>query len=414
MAEIHSILDTDLYKLTMQQAIMRCFPEAVAKYRFTNRSHNMEFNQECVEELRESLKKLRSVNLTQEEHDWLQETCPYLDEDYLAYLRQYRFKPEQVDIVFVPSEADPARGQIEMTATGPWLETILWEVPLMAVLSENYFLFVDKTWRRDDQEENAYQKGKRLLESGCDFSEFGTRRRRSFEVQDEVVRGLIRADREKSSTPGAGKLFGTSNVHLAHKYGLKPIGTIAHEWFMAIAAIHGYTGCSIKALSLWESVYSTEKGRDLWISLTDTFSSDVFFKELRQNPEYAKRWRLRQDSGDPLEYVQRVAKLYEELGVDKKKNPIVFSDSLNVEKAIKIKAVCDQAGLSASFGIGTFLSNDFVKADGSGPSKALDMVIKLASINGVPCVKISDEITKNTGLPSAVEHVKEIFGIPSG
>jgi len=347
------------------------------------------------------------------ERKWLHESCPYLDEEYLEYLQNYRFKPEQVDIVFVPSEQDTTRGQIEMTATGPWLETILWEIPLMSLLSETYFRIVDTAWKKEGQEEKAYQKGLKLIQEGCIFSEFGTRRRRSFETQETVIRGLVRANAEMTSLSTGGKLFGTSNVHLAQKYNLAPIGTIAHEWFMAIAAMHGYKGSNIEALKYWESVYSLEKGGNLYISLTDTFSTDVFFKEFRGAPELVKRWRLRQDSGDPFEYIQKARALYESLGINPKEKSIVFSDSLDIEKAIKIKKACDEAGMLASFGIGTFLTNDFMKEDGSGTSKALNMVIKLASINGIPCVKISDEISKNTGDPTAVKQVKEILALPS-
>ena len=144
--------------------------------------------------------------------------------------QNYRFKPEQVEIIFVPSEQDADRGQIEMTATGLWLETILWEIPLMALLSETYFLLVDTTWRRENQEgadidtlremqlmphtfvEKAYEKGIKLFQEGCILSEFGTRRRRSFKTQDEVVAGLIRANAAMASQSKGGKLFGTSNV----------------------------------------------------------------------------------------------------------------------------------------------------------------------------------------------------------
>jgi nicotinate phosphoribosyltransferase len=132
------------------------------------------------------------------------------------FLESYRFKPEQVIITFIPMEEDPNKGQIAMEANGPWLEIILYEIPLMSLLSEIYFITVDKTWMHEDQEERAYRKGKRLLEVGCTFSEFGTRRRRSYKVQDNVVAGLIRADKEESSHTRGGRLFGTSNVKAPH------------------------------------------------------------------------------------------------------------------------------------------------------------------------------------------------------
>lgn len=413
MAEITSILDTDLYKLTMQQAVLRQFPDAVAKYRFTNRSQNMYFTAECVGQFRNTVAKLKDLALTKEERIWLANKCPYLKSDYLDYLEQYRYKPEQVVIKFTPLQGDANRGQVEMTAEGPWIETILWEIPLMALLSETYFRVVDTDWNNEKQVERAYRKGKDLLSVGSTFSEFGTRRRRSFAVQDEVVQGLIHAERDGYGAQTGGKLLGTSNVHLAHKYGLTPIGTIAHEWFMATGAVYGYEGANIRALSLWEQVYPPSEMSGLLICLTDTFSSDAFFREFIHVPEMVKRWRLRQDSGDPVEYVAKAKALYDSLGIDASEKPIVFSDSLNVDKANAIKAACDAAGLKCSFGIGTFLSNDFTKANGTGTSKALNMVIKLSSINQIPCVKISDDIGKNTGEKEVVRYVKEFYSMPS-
>jgi nicotinate phosphoribosyltransferase len=111
---------------------------------------------------------------------------------------------------------DPNKGQIAMEANGPWLEIILYEIPLMSLLSEIYFITVDKTWKYEGQEEKAYQKGKRLLEAGCTLSEFGTRRRRSYKAQDDVVAGLIRADKEEYAHARGGRLFGTSNVKSTH------------------------------------------------------------------------------------------------------------------------------------------------------------------------------------------------------
>ena len=209
------------------------------------------------------------IRLTPEERKWLSETCPYFRPEYLTYLSQYRFKPEQVRITFHPKdpsapvsryqppphpEGVPGRnelGKIQIEATGPWHETILWEVPLMATLSELFFTTVDTDWSYDGQEgafpfvrdnadayrrptENAYAKARTYLENGCVFSEFGTRRRRSYHIQDLVMRTLIRAHNDylKDEAPKKpeferGKLMGTSNVHFAQKHSVAPIGTIA-------------------------------------------------------------------------------------------------------------------------------------------------------------------------------------------
>jgi len=277
----------------------------------------------------------------------------------------------------------------------------------MACLSGLYFLTSDRDWNYAGQEEQAYEKGVALLRAGCQFSEFGTRRRRSYHVQDLVVATLIRGSKDN---PGKGKLVGTSNVHLAYKHGITPIGTIAHEWFMGVAALTGYENANGRALDFWEVIYPSGP----LIALTDTFSTESFFKDFVRDTERARRWSgLRQDSGDPLHYAPRAREIYESMGIDYREKMIIYSDALTLDKALKIKAQCDEIGFTCSFGIGTFLTNDFRSAssDGKEKSKALNMVIKLASIDGNPCIKISDELMKNTGNPETVDQVKQLYGI---
>ncbi|KAK7454533.1 nicotinate phosphoribosyltransferase [Stygiomarasmius scandens] len=407
-----SILDTDLYKLTMQQAVLQHFPDVDASYQFTNRSKSsMPFTRECFQFFKESINDFSRLHLTPDERKWLSEACPFFTQEYLDYLQDYRFNPDQVHVKFIPLNSDDyeptAQGHIEITARGPWKETILWEVPLMACLSEAYFSTVDVDWSYDGQPEKAYEKGRALLEAGCTFSEFGTRRRRSFHTQDIVVAAVVRASKE---IQGKGRLSGTSNVHLAQKYGIAPIGTVAHEWFMGIGAIKGYEKVHEIALETWETTYSTS----LLLALTDTYSSKAFFDSLSKNPERARIWHgLRQDSGDPFTFGPRAKQVYESLGIDHRDKMIIYSDALDLEKALKLKQQADELGFKSSFGIGTFLTNDFSKASDPGTkSKALNIVIKLSSVNGKPCVKISDDLTKNTGDKGTVEAVKKLFGLP--
>ncbi|KAI0790194.1 nicotinate phosphoribosyltransferase [Irpex lacteus] len=402
-----SLLDTDLYKFTMQQAVLRHFPDAQATYKFTHRDKDVAFTRQCFELFKESVSHFDEVVMTGEEYAWLGRACPYFSKEYLDYLKTYRFKPSQVKLSFIPSQEDEDRGQIEINATGPWIETILWEVPLMASLSEIYFRTTDTDWSYDGQEEHAYSKAKIYLDAGCVFSEFGTRRRRSYHIQDLVVGTLIRASKD---FPDKGKLMGTSNIQLAMKHNIAPIGTIAHEWFMAVAVLKGYEHANGKALDLWEEVYPDV----LLLALTDTFSTEVFFRDFVKDKARAERWKgLRQDSGDPYVYAPRAKEIYQSLGIDHREKTIIFSDSVDVDKALKLKKQSDELGFKASFGIGTSLTNDFksLSSGGKEKSRALNMVIKLNSINGEPCVKISDELTKNTGFPAAVKKVKEIYGI---
>ncbi|KAH7341425.1 nicotinate phosphoribosyltransferase [Rhizoctonia solani] len=413
-----SLLDTDLYKLTMQQAILQHFPKTNVTYKFTNRSKEMLFSRECFELVKQSIHRLSELQITTKEVEWLKTNCPYFTEDYLNYLRSYRFRPdEQVNIeLHVTSEpgANVEEGHITMEISGLWLETIPYEVPIMSILSEAYFLTVDRSWTYEGQEDLAHQKAKRLIQAGVAFSEFGTRRRRSYHGQDLVLQGLTRGNKKFGGKEVRGRLTSTSNPHFAMKYGLSVMGTIAHEWIMAIAAIHGYENANGLAMDLWEATYPAAKSNTLHIALTDTFSTDAFNLSFKTDIARAERWRgLRQDSGDPFEFITKARAAYEYMGIDYCKKVIVFSDSLDVELAVKLQKAVDEAGFIGAFGIGTFLTNDYKRTDNGQRSKPLNMVIKVALVEGKPCVKISDDITKNTGDPEVVKQIKQKFGITS-
>jgi len=404
-----SLLDTDFYKLTMQHAVLHHFPEAQTTYKFSHRDANIYFTRQCYEQFVATIPSFSTLSLTPEERTWLQNTCPYFKPSYLDYLAAYRFKPSQVQVSFVPRAPNSDEGRIEIEASGPWAEAIFWEVPLLATLSEIYFTTVDKDWDYEGQADRAYEKGTKLLEAGCVFSEYGTRRRRSYDTHDLIVGQLVRAQKDRL---GRGKLSGTSNVHLARKYGISPSGTIAHEWFMGIGAMRGYEHANNIALDLWKEVYPN--GLTLF-ALTDTFSTKAFFQNFTADAERARRWHgLRQDSGDPFVFAPQAKEVYEQLGISPSEKLIVYSDSLSVEKAIALKKQCDELGLNPGFGIGTFFTNDFksLSSGGKEKSKALNIVIKIASINGRPCIKISDDLTKNTGDLETLLKVKDIFGLP--
>ncbi|KDN48592.1 hypothetical protein RSAG8_02579, partial [Rhizoctonia solani AG-8 WAC10335] len=385
-----SLLDTDLYKLTMQQAVLQHFPKTNVTYRFTNRSKEMLFSRGCFELVKQSVSRLSELQLTEKEAEWLKTRCPYFTENYLDYLRSYRFQPdEQVKMELqVTSEpgADVEEGHITIDISGLWVETILYEVPVMSILSEAYFLTVDRGWTYENQEEIAYQKAKHLIQAGVAFSDFVGKR--------------LRADSR-------------AQPHFAMKYDLSAMGTIAHEWIMAIAAIRGYENANGLAMDLWEATYPTTESNILHIALTGIKRSRLTYLIcFKTDTARAERWRgLRQDSGDPFEFIPKVRAAYESMGIDYRKKVIVFSDGLDVELAVKLQQAVDQAGFIGAFGIGTFLTNDYKRTDNGERSKPLNMVIKIASVEGKPCVKISDDITKNTGDPAVVAQIKQKFGI---
>ncbi|ODN80853.1 nicotinate phosphoribosyltransferase [Cryptococcus amylolentus CBS 6039] len=434
-----SILDTDLYKLTMQNAVLHHFHDAVVTIKFTNRSPQMLFTRQSFQWAQERVNHLTDLRLTEKERAYLSKSCPYFSSSYLDYLQGVRLDPiNQVKLSFMPKSTNAEgeeMGEIGCEIEGPWRDTILYEVPIMAILSESYFKFVDTDWSYDGQLESAKSKALQLLNPPAPttplvFSEFGTRRRRSFQAQDIVIKGLLSGFEEYKSQGGkGGAVSGTSNVYLALKYGIQPVGTIAHEWVMAVAAVHGYKGANGRAMDMWEEVYppNTPLAAPLTM-LTDTFTASIFFDEFVSSPERALRWAvLRQDSGDAFEFLRGAKKAWrtveDEAGVKREKGPdglevvgkgkrVIFSDGLDVEKAVKLQQGCDEIGIAASFGIGTFLTNDFHRiSDPSQKSKALNIVIKLNKINGKGCVKLSDDKGKHTGDINDVRRAQEELGL---
>ncbi len=292
-------------------------------------------------------------------------------------------------------------GETNLHVGGLWLETILYEIPLLALTSEAYFKFCDKDWDYEGQKAKAYDKGLELIKGGCVFSEFGTRRRRDYHTQELVMQGLKSAqlDVKHAHQEGwKGRLSGTSNVHFAMRYALKPIGTVAHEWFMGIASITNYEHANETALRYWVGCFGEGV---LGIALTDTFGTPTFLKAFRQTMPTSARAKtdaattripvatsmpgsesetttdgimnkdkersyaqifegVRQDSGSPVEFVKLMRDFYNSEGITDKKT-IVFSDSLNTELCLEYKRAAVEAGFQPTFGIGTYFTSKFNK-----------------------------------------------------
>ncbi|KAI9706679.1 MAG: nicotinate phosphoribosyltransferase [Candelina mexicana] len=458
---ILSLLDTDLYKLTMQSAVLKYFPDAEVTYAFTNRTPNMRLTRAAFHWMEQQIHKLGDIVVTSEELEYLKHTCTYLSQPYLRFLSSFRLRPaEQVNISFNvldDSGSDEDIGDIRLDIQGRWVDTILYEIPLLALTSEAYFRFVNKDWNYDTQEEKAFNKGTTLLEHGCLFSEFGSRRRRDYHTQELVLQGLCRAASEGKKRGWRGKLTGTSNVHFAMKFGVPPVGTVAHEWLMGIAAItNNYENANEVGLRYWVGTFGEGV---LGIALTDTFGTPTFLEAFKQpvpsyttpksgaaatlastatastlssidtlsetksplhapihdgqhekSPTYAQVFAgVRQDSGDPAGFVKMMRDFYESIGIRDKKT-IVFSDSLNIELCLEYMQEAEKAGFQPTFGVGTFLTNDFIHVSNGKKSVPLNIVIKLSSANGRPAVKISDNIGKNTGDKATVEEVKQRLG----
>ncbi|KAJ2065790.1 nicotinate phosphoribosyltransferase [Coemansia sp. S146] len=381
-----SIIDQDLYKFCMQQAVLEHYPDADAEYRFVNRDPSILFNRGSFEWLQERISSMAELRATSDDLEYLRSACPYFSADYIAYLSEFRYNPSAE----VACSLDETSGTLSLRVCGNWTRVILYEVPLLAMIAESHYRFVDVDWNYVGQREKIATKGQRLAGAGCRFAEFGTRRRRSFMAQDIVMSELARIKPDD----GLGGISGTSNVYLARKYGVRPVGTIGHEWIMGVAALENtYRDADRLALLKWHQTY---KGR-LAVALTDTFGTRVFFATFDR--DLADMYdSVRHDSGDPLAFAQAVYEHYKGLGIDPSTKTIIFSDSLTPEIAIGIKNRCDLYGIGCSFGIGTNFTNDFSMAsDPTRGGTALNIVIKLFECGGRPCVKLSDDRTKYTG-----------------
>lgn len=378
MGIIRSILDNDLYKFTMQQTVLEHYADVPVVYQFTNRNPDVIFSKDIVDELRCEIYMMKDLTLNPEELQFIRLSCPFLKPSYIEYLRNYRYDGRDVEL-------DVVDGKLSILVKGTWSNTILWEVPLLAMVSELYFR--KNPVDMEQQRQLALDKGNALNKMGVLFAEFGTRRRRGYEFQDIFVKS-------NAHNPA---MVGASNVHMAQKYRTKPIGTMAHEWIMGVSALEGLRNANRHALQKWVETYRGSLGT----ALTDTFGTDAFFNDF--DSYFAKLFDgVRHDSGDPIVFAKKVIAHYQKLGIDPTLKTIVFSDGLNIEEVKRIEAALGNR-IRRSYGIGTFFTND-VKG-----SKALNIVMKLKECNGIPVVKLSDSPTKAIGDKDALRVAKWTF-----
>lgn len=385
---IKSIIDNDLYKFTMQNAVIKIFPRAKVRYQFINRGKTG-FPEGFAETLRKEIAKMANLSLTKEEKYFLNRECTYLDPTYLDFLMGYRYDPSEVGVI-------QKAGDLQISIEGYWYRTILWEVPLMALVSELYFKMTNqKTYDEAKIVDIARKKATQFNMLGINVADFGTRRRYSFENHDRIIKTL--------KTYGKPSIIGTSNVYFAKKYNLIAVGTHAHEWFMFHAAKYGFKMANKLALENWVKVY---RG-DLGIALSDTFTSDVFYHAF--DTKFAKLFDgVRQDSGNAIEFADKTIKHYKDLKIDPLFKSIIFSDGLDPEMVEKITKHCRNK-IKISFGIGTNFTNDV-------GVKPLNIVIKIIEAkpegqNWVPTIKLSDTKGKYTGDAESIKLCKEVLQI---
>jgi nicotinate phosphoribosyltransferase len=384
---IRSILDNDLYKFTQQQAVVELYQRERVTYEFINRGKTT-FPDGFDLRLRQELKMMDQLFLQETEAQFLTKRCGrYLKPTYIDLLKSYRYDSSEVEIT-------QARGELALSITGYWYRTILWEVPLLALISELYFQMTGKAISsRTERLKNNTEKGIKFYKNEVKVADFGTRRRYSYANHLEVVQDLLSVCSNCTSF-----MVGTSNVHIAMATGIPPIGTHAHEWISGIAALKGYSYANKNMMDDWVKVYQGELG----IALTDTFGLDAFLKDF--NTFYAKLFDgVRHDSGDPFEFADKITNHYKLLNIDPISKTIVFSDGLNSDLALELKNYCKVLGIKCSFGIGTNFTNDV-------GIKALNIVIKMVAINDRHVVKLSDVKDKQTGDLETIALVKRMVG----
>ncbi len=381
---IMSILDTDFYKLTQQQVVFHKFPEAIATYQFINRGID-NFPVGFADRLRVEVDSMSHLSLSNEENQWLRDQSVFKS-DYVNWLNEFKFKP--ADVIITQHES-----KLNVSVRGKWKNTILWEVPLMAIISELYFRMTNAE-PANDWQRRIVDKAANMNCKGVNWIDFGTRRRFSKAAQDAVVAYMRLYDGFK----------GTSNPYFAMKYKVPVSGTYAHESVMAMQALHGATLSNRAWMGYWMEEYKPSAR----IALTDTLTTDIFLRDF--DKEMADAFSgVRQDSGDPAEFGRKMLQHYRDLGIDPKTKKIVFSDSLNDDKAIALQKEFGEE-IPCVMGIGTFLTNDC-------GHKPLNMVIKLTGADfgfgdGLrPVVKLSDDEGKHTGDPVKVKQIKEELGL---
>lgn len=387
-AVLNSILDNDFYKFTMQHTVIKLFPKAKARYEFINRGKHV-FPEGFAQELRESINHMGGLQLSKAEKDYLAQTCPYLDPTYFDFLQGYRYDPEEVTI----EQEGP---NLTVKIAGYWYRTILWEVPIMSLISELFYKLSGLKGAGDEEiKANAKNKIQRYARLGVTIAEFGTRRRHSYHTHQLVVKAL--------KEYGGHSFIGTSNVHMAMLCKTKPIGTHAHEWFMFHAAKYGFKMANQLGLEHWVQVY---RG-DLGIALSDTYTTDVFFSSF--DKMFAKLFDgVRHDSGDPLVFADKTIAHYKSKGIDPRSKTIIFSDSLDYDKVSRIAHHCREK-IGMSFGIGTNFTNDV-------NLPPMNIVLKMTEAHPdegqwTAVVKLSDVHGKYTGDPKMIALSKEILGI---
>jgi nicotinate phosphoribosyltransferase len=385
---ITSLLETDMYKFSMGQAIYHQFSDYKTTWSFKCRNKDVQFTSEMVEEIRAQIQAYCKLRFTEDELQYL-DNIKWIKGSYVDFLRLWSPRYEDFTIT-----TDGECG-LSIEVAGTWLNTSMYEIPTLAIVNEVYFrMQYDYNELLDSFKERLDVKFENLKSGhwyAGTFSEFGLRRRLSAEAQSLVVEKFSHLNDTKHSPS---RFIGTSNVYLAKKFGLTPVGTMAHEWIMCTGQgnhKHNPAYSNWYALDAWIKEYGVLNG----IALTDTITTDCFLRDFQLT--YATLFSgVRHDSGDPCEWGEKMINQYRKLGIDPKTKTLLFSDSLDFERADALWHHFHN-DINVAFGIGTYLSNDTKVSH-------LNIVMKVTKCNGMDVAKISD--TDGKGMCKNPEYVE--------
>ena len=384
---INSLLETDAYKFSMGQAIYHQFSDYKTTWTFKCRNENVHFTPEMVKEIKRQIKMYCKLSFNEDELEYLN-NIKWIKGSYVDFLRIWNPRYEDFEIT---NKADCG---LSIETRGTWVNTSMYEIPTLAIVNEVYFRMsydydklLNSFKRRLNDKIDGLVSGKYRIGA---FSEFGTRRRLSAEAQELAVKALIdNRDKYKDSS-----FVGTSNVYLAKKYGVTPVGTMAHEWIMCVGQgnhKHNPAYSNWYALDSWVKEYGVLNGT----ALTDAITTDCFLRDFQLT--FSTLFSgVRHDSGDPYEWGDKIIEHYKSLGIDPKTKTLLFSDSLNFEKATKIKDYFEGRA-KVAFGIGTYIANDT-------DEEPLNIVMKTTLCNGMDVAKISDTPGKGVCKSPEYEH----------
>lgn len=385
MVPIISLLDNDVYKFYMMQAIWNHYPDAEVEYKFFCRDQGVQLGF-LAPAVQEQISCMRGLRLTTAESN------------YLYSLN--RFNPEFIKHITNRKLLNRAKltvkdagDDLDISIKGKWVDAVLWEVPLLSVITELYFREQCSSIVLNDAMDKLTKKKVKMSDyPDIKIAEFGTRRRFSSHWHHSAVSPIL-------FKPFKGNFTGTSNILVAKNHQVPVVGTVAHEWTMAhLGLVPNIWNAQKTALYKWLQEFEGSLG----IALTDTFTSDAFFKDFNEMLSYSYKG-LRQDSGCPYTFTEKAIQHYIDMGIDPRTKTIVYSDGLDMDSCIELwKAYNRRIGVT--FGVGTNLTNDI---PGSTP---LNIVIKMTSINGKPTVKLSDDKGKEMGPEKAIREIKACYG----